>query len=101
MTIDVAALAEVLVLATRRGEDIGAADVLERYQAWRRFDSTTLALGMDGVNTLFSNDNPVLRCARDLGLGAVNRIGPLRRAFIRQAAGLTARPARLLTGKPL
>ena len=98
---DVAALAEVLVLATRRGEDIGAADVLERYQAWRRFDSTTLALGMDGVNTLFSNDNPVLRCARDLGLGAVNRIGPLRRAFIRQAAGLTARPARLLTGKPL
>src|SRR5690606_15792494 len=40
---DVAALAEVLTLAARRGEDIGAPDVLERYQRWRRFDATALA----------------------------------------------------------
>ena len=33
---DVAALAEVLIEALRRGEDIGALDVLERYQGWRR-----------------------------------------------------------------
>ncbi|HQY42642.1 MAG TPA: FAD-dependent monooxygenase [Paracoccaceae bacterium] len=98
---DVAALAEVLVTARRRGEDIGAADVLERYQSWRRFDSTTLALGMDGVNALFSNDNAVLRTARDAGLGLVNRIAPLRRAFMRQAAGLSGQSAKLLTGQPL
>ncbi|MDP1576348.1 MAG: UbiH/UbiF/VisC/COQ6 family ubiquinone biosynthesis hydroxylase, partial [Cypionkella sp.] len=68
---DVGALAQVLIEAQRRGEDIGAADVLERYQRWRRFDSTALALGMDGVNRLFSNDNPVLRLGRDLGMGLV------------------------------
>ncbi len=98
---DVGALAEVLVDAHRRGEDIGAGDVLERYQAWRRFDSTALALGMDGVNRLFSNDNPALRMARDLGMGLVGAMPGLRRTFIRQAAGIGGKPARLLRGKPL
>ncbi len=98
---DVAALAEVMVNARRRGEDIGAADVLARYEGWRRFDATSLALGMDGVNWLFSNDNPALRTGRDLGLALVNSIGPARRAFMRQAAGLSGQTARLLAGQPL
>ncbi len=98
---DVGALAQVLVEATRRGEDIGAIDVLERYQVWRRFDSTLLALGMDAVNRLFSNDNPVLRLGRDLGLGLVNRLPGLRRGFIRQAAGLTGEMPRLLAGQAI
>ena len=85
---DVAALAEVLILAMRRGEDIGSIDVLQRYQSWRRFDTTVMALGMDGVNKLFSNDNPVLRAFRDLGMGAVNAAPTLRRAFMSKAAGV-------------
>lgn len=98
---DVGALAQVLVEAARRGEDIGAIDVLERYQRWRRFDSTALALGMDAVNKLFSNDNPILRAGRDLGLGLVNAVPGLRRHFIRQAAGLQGNLPRLLAGTPL
>jgi 2-octaprenyl-6-methoxyphenol hydroxylase len=98
---DVAALAEVLVLAARRGEDIGTAGVLEAYQRWRRFDATALALGMDAVNRLFSNDNPILRAGRDLGMGLVNRLPGLRRGFIRQAAGLTGDLPKLLAGKPI
>ena len=98
---DVAALAQVLIEAARRGEDIGAADVLERYQRWRRFDATALALGMDSVNRLFSNDNPLLRAGRDLGLGLVNAIPGLRRSFIRQAAGLTGDLPNLLAGQAI
>ena len=98
---DVAALAEVLILAARRGEDIGAVDVLERYQSWRRFDSTVMALGMDGVNRLFSNDNALLRAGRDLGLGLVNRLPGLRRRFMREAAGLSGDLPRLLAGQPI
>ncbi len=98
---DVAALAEVLVLAARRGEDVGAAGVLETYQRWRRFDATALALGMDAVNRLFSNDNPILRVGRDLGMGIVNAVPGLRRGFIRQAAGLTGDLPKLLAGKPI
>ncbi len=96
---DVAALAEVLAEATRRGEDIGAIDVLDRYQGWRRFDGTALALGMDTVNRVFSNDNPLLRPMRDLGMGIVQALGPLRRGFMRQAAGLSGPLPRLLQGK--
>lgn len=98
---DVAALAEVLVNAQRRGEDIGAIDVLERYERWRRFDVTAMALGMDGVNRLFSNDNPVLRGVRDLGLGLVNKVPALRRGFMRQAAGLAGDQPKLLMGQAL
>ncbi|MDO5641914.1 MAG: UbiH/UbiF/VisC/COQ6 family ubiquinone biosynthesis hydroxylase [Paracoccus sp. (in: a-proteobacteria)] len=99
---DAAALAECLVDAARRGEDIGFATTLERYQGWRRFDATALALGMDGVNTLFSNKNPILHAVRGIGMGAVNALPGLRRHFMRQAAGLTVRPMpRLLAGQKL
>lgn len=99
---DVAALAEVIVDAARRGEDIGAPDVLARYQRWRRPDGTALGLGMDGVNRLFSNRLPLLGAARGLGMGAARAIGPLRRALMRQAAGLSIDPMpRLLAGQPL
>lgn len=98
---DVGALAEVLADAARRGEDIGALTVLEGYQRWRRFDATALALGMDAVNRVFSNDNPLMRLGRDLGLGIVGATPWLRRRFIRQAAGLTGGVPRLLEGKAL
>jgi 2-octaprenyl-6-methoxyphenol hydroxylase len=93
---DIAALAEVLGEARRRGEDIGAAPVLTRYAQWRRFDVATLAFATDAFNKLFSNDNPLLRAARDLGMGAVNAIPALRRGFIREAAGLTGDVPRLM-----
>nr|WP_163848365.1 UbiH/UbiF/VisC/COQ6 family ubiquinone biosynthesis hydroxylase [Pseudooceanicola aestuarii] len=86
---DIGALAQVLTDARQRGEDIGAIDVLERYQEWRRFDTQSLALATDLSNRLFSNDNPLLRLGRDLGMGAINALPGLRRSFIREAAGLT------------
>ena len=86
---DVAALAQVLTEARARGEDIGGAQTLARYQEWRRFDTTTLALATDTFNRLFSNDNPLLRAARDIGMAAINAAPTLRRGFIREAAGLT------------
>ena len=98
---DVAALAEVLVGAARIGEDIGSSVVLERYQRWRRFDATAFALGTDALNRLFSNANPLLRLARDAGLGAVDRLGALRRLFMREAAGEEGDVPRLLRGQPL
>ncbi len=98
---DIGALAEVLTEAKRRGEAIAAADVLARYQSWRKFDTTALALGMDAVNKLFSNDNPALRFMRDLGMGAVSSMPTLRRRFMREAAGLTGDLPKLMQGKQL
>ena len=98
---DVAALAEVLALARRRGEDIGQIDVLSRYQQWRRFDVATLAAATDGINRLFSNDTSLLRLGRDIGLGVVNAWPGLRRSFIREAAGLTGDLPKLLQGRAI
>jgi 2-octaprenyl-6-methoxyphenol hydroxylase len=98
---DVAALAEVLTDARRRGEDIAAPDVLARYQDWRRFDTIKMALAMDGVNRLFSNGNPLLAAARGLGMGVVNALPVLRKRLIREAAGLNSTEPRLLRGLPV
>jgi 2-octaprenyl-6-methoxyphenol hydroxylase len=98
---DVAALAEVIADAHRRGQDIGSTTVLEQYQLWRRFDNTALALATDSFNRLFSNDNPLLRLARDVGMAAINALPDARRGFMREAAGLTGTLPRLMQGKAL
>ena len=85
---DVAALAQVLSEARQRGEDIASPMVLGRYQEWRRFDTATLVAATDMTNKLFSNDNPLLRAARDVGMGLVGAMPGLRRTFMREAAGL-------------
>ena len=86
---DIAALVQVLKEAKLRGEDIGASATLMRYQEWRRFDATSLALATDTFNRLFSNDNSLLRLGRDMGMAMINAVPKARRSFIREAAGLT------------
>ncbi|MCS3925309.1 MULTISPECIES: ubiquinone biosynthesis hydroxylase [Bradyrhizobium] len=98
---DVAALAEVVVDAARLGMDLGGADVLERYQRWRRFDTMAMGLATNSLNFLFSNQSTLLRTVRDIGLGLVDRAPPLKNLFIRQAAGLTGEIPRLLKGEAL
>src|SRR6478609_8877830 len=98
---DVAALAEVVVDAARLGMDVGQADVLERYQRWRRFDTMAMGLATNSLNFLFSNESTLLRVVRDIGLGLVDRAPPLKSLFIRQAAGLTGEVPRLLKGEVL
>src|SRR5690349_20484805 len=98
---DVAALAEVVVDAARLGMDLGAADVLERYQRWRRFDTMAMGVATNSLNFLFSNESTLLRTVRDIGLGLVDRAPPLKELFIRQAAGLTGEVPRLLRGEAL
>ncbi len=98
---DVAALAEVIVDAARLGLDPGSATVLERYQRWRRFDTMAMGFATDGLNRLFSNRSDVLRLARDVGLGMVERLPGLKRLFIREAAGLVGEIPKLLRGELL
>jgi 2-octaprenyl-6-methoxyphenol hydroxylase len=96
---DVAALTEIVVEGARLGLDIGAASLLERYERWRRFDSAFSATVMDGLNRLFSNDNAPLRALRDLGLGVVDHAPWLKRALVREAAGVSGNVPRLLKGE--
>jgi 2-octaprenyl-6-methoxyphenol hydroxylase len=98
---DVAALSELVVDGCRLGLDPGGASVLARYERWRRFDSLALIGITDGLNRLFANDLFPLRLARELGLGAVERIPPLKRFFMRHAMGLLGDLPRLMRGEAL
>jgi 2-octaprenyl-6-methoxyphenol hydroxylase len=98
---DVAALAEAVADAARLGLDIGGANVLERYQRWRRFDTAMMGVATDGLNRLFSNHSNTLRLVRDIGLSVVERLPPLKRMFIREAAGFTGELPKLLRGEML
>ncbi len=98
---DVAALAEAIVDAARLGLVPGGCGVLDRYQRWRRFDTMAMGLATDGLNRLFSNRSDVLRLARDVGLGVVERLPPVKDFFIREAAGLTGEVPKLLRGEAL
>lgn len=98
---DVAALTETLIDALRLGLDHGAPDILEKYQRWRRLDTALMAMVTDSMNRLFSNDIAPVRAVRDLGLGVVDRLPPVKDFLISRAAGIDAAGPRLLRGLPV
>ena len=95
---DVAALVEIIIEGVRQGEDIGALNVLHRYERWRRMDVALMAMATDSLNRLFSNDVAALRAVRDLGLGLVDRMPLVKKALIRHAAGIGNSGPKLLRG---
>ena len=98
---DSAALCQVLFDAMQNGEDIGTVSVLNRYQVWRRFDTCAMALATDGLNRLFSNDVPLVRGIRGLGLGAINALPFAKQGFARLGAGAGAEVPRFMQGREL
>ena len=85
---DAIALSGLIIEAHARGQDVGDAVLLAAYQRSRRADNLSMILATDGLERLFSTDNPIVRAARDFGIAAVHRMPGLKRAFMRQAMGL-------------
>jgi 2-octaprenyl-6-methoxyphenol hydroxylase len=85
---DAMALADLLIDASNRGGDVGAPELLRRYQRQRRPDNLLMLAATDALDRLFSNDSRLLRLARDIGIAAVHRAPPLKRLFMRQAMGV-------------
>jgi 2-octaprenyl-6-methoxyphenol hydroxylase len=87
---DAISLAGLLIDAYRAGEDVGGAALLKSYERSRRLDHVSMLLATDGLDRLFSTDNPLVRMVRDLGLGGVQRMPGLKRFFMRRAMGQAA-----------
>jgi len=96
---DVAALAQVLVEAARIGEDLGSAAVARRYERWRRADNEAVAFATDSLARLFAIPGGSAAAVRRLGLATVNRLPPLRRAFMAVARGEAGDLPPLLRGE--
>ena len=85
---DVRALTEVLLDAVAQDADPGEVDLLRRYQRDRQPDNGAMLLAMDAFKRGFGTTAAALRWARNLGLDAADRSGPLKRAVMRRAMGL-------------
>jgi 2-octaprenyl-6-methoxyphenol hydroxylase len=104
---DVTAIAEIVVDRLRLGLDPGSADALERYAAWRSFDSLALVAVTNGINRLFANDVFPLKLARE-GRPRAGRPHPAGQEVLhaprhgagRRPAAADARPAALITLLP-
>lgn len=98
---DVAVLAEMLVEHARLGLDLGDPALLTRYAKARKGDVGSMSMATDALNRLFSNANPALHIARDLGLGAVERMPRLKGFFMRHAMGMGGKPPKMMRGETI
>ena len=95
---DVAALAEVLILSRRLGEDIGSRLVLNKYSKWRNLDVTSVVFFTDFANKIFSNDNFLKKFATGIGFKLLNESKTIKNYFISEASGLSGDIPKLLKG---
>lgn len=84
---DADCLGELLADAVSHGRDIGSMALLRRYERRRRAERASLDLGIHGLQRLFASRLPGMVAVRSLGLSLVDRLSPLKRAFVRQAMG--------------
>ncbi|MFL6863708.1 MAG: UbiH/UbiF/VisC/COQ6 family ubiquinone biosynthesis hydroxylase [Allosphingosinicella sp.] len=95
---DAAALAQVLVEGARLGLDLGDPQTLSRYERWRALDTFMVAAATDGLTRLYGVPGRTASAARRLGMGMVQRLGPLKDRFMAEARGESGDLPLLLRG---
>ena len=95
---DAAALAQVLVEGARLGLDLGDAQLTDRYQRWRSLDTFMVAAATDGLTRLYGVPGRTAAAVRRFGMGAVQRLGPLKDFFMAEARGESGDLPLLLRG---
>ena len=96
---DAATIAEIVAAARQRGEDVGSPDVIGRYDQERRADIVTRTLAIDVLNRSLLADFLPAHGARGLSLYLIDRIGPLRRALMREGIRPAASQPKLMRGE--
>ncbi|RWU26691.1 2-octaprenyl-3-methyl-6-methoxy-1,4-benzoquinol hydroxylase [Pseudomonas alkylphenolica] len=87
--LDAAVLAEELLHAYERGEQLADVRVLSRYERRRMPHNLALMAAMEGFERLFQADPLPLRWLRNTGLKWVEQLPEAKALFVRQALGLS------------
>jgi 2-octaprenyl-6-methoxyphenol hydroxylase len=98
---DAATIGELAVAARRDGLDLGSDGVLARYDRLRRPDVATRTAAVDVLNRTLLADFLPAHGLRGLGLYLLDRVGPLRRALMREGVAPSAFEPRLMRGEAL
>jgi len=96
---DGATIAELVADARRENLDVGSPEVLARYDTQRRADVLSRTIAVDLLNRSLLTDFIPAHGARGLSLYLVDRIGPLRRALMREGVTPAASQPRLMRGE--
>jgi 2-octaprenyl-6-methoxyphenol hydroxylase len=96
---DGATVAELVADALRQNIDVGAPEVLARYDTQRRADVSSRSIAVDLLNRSLLTDFLPAQGARGLSLYLVDRIGPLRRVLMREGVAPVASQPRLMRGE--
>jgi 2-octaprenyl-6-methoxyphenol hydroxylase len=96
---DAATISELVVAGHREGKDVG--ELTERYDRMRSADTTSRMLAVDLLNRSLLSDFLPLQGARAAALFLMERVGPLRRALMREGVMPWASQPRLMRGEAL
>jgi 2-octaprenyl-6-methoxyphenol hydroxylase len=96
---DGATIAEIVAEARRDNLNIGAPAVLARYDTQRRADATSRTIAVDLLNRSLLTDFIPAHGVRGLSLYLVDRVGPLRRALMREGVIPAVSQPRLMRGE--
>ncbi len=86
--LDAATLAEVIIAARARGQNIASLNTLRKYERWRRADNSLMMYSMSGFKNLFGNEQPTVSLFRNSGLNLIDSLGFVKHKFMRHALGL-------------
>jgi 2-octaprenyl-6-methoxyphenol hydroxylase len=95
---DAAALAQVLVEGSRLGLDLGDAQLLGRYDTWRRVDTFTVALATDSLTRIYGVPGRTASAVRRFGMSVIDRVAPLKNRLMAEARGESGELPLLLRG---
>jgi len=95
---DAAALTQVLVEGARTGLDLGDAQLMDRYARWRSLDTLMVAAATDILTRLYGVPGRTASAVRRFGMGAVQRLGPLKDRLMAEARGESGDLPLLLRG---
>jgi 2-octaprenyl-6-methoxyphenol hydroxylase len=98
---DAATISELAIKADRQSQDIGGAEMLASYDRLRRADVGSRTFAIDLLNRTLLSDFLPAQSMRGLGLYLIDRIGPLRRAVMREGVAPAAARPRLMRGEAL
>jgi 2-octaprenyl-3-methyl-6-methoxy-1,4-benzoquinol hydroxylase len=99
--LDAASLAEVLINANKKGENIADLAVLKRYESHRRPENLKMMTVMDIFYRVFSNQIMPVKFLRNLSLGLAERILPVKHKVMKAAMGLEGKLPKLARGESL
>ncbi|KAJ0406414.1 hypothetical protein P43SY_007022 [Pythium insidiosum] len=85
---DVQSLSDLLVDGVKSGENLSSVHFLEQYEADRKRANISMALAMDGFKRLFGPTPDAVGVARNVGMGTLNAVEPLKNQIMRYAMGL-------------